>query len=130
MATLTPTLTLTSSDASADETLSLSVTDALTVTAPHVGMSKVACEASSGSVVALKPSGSANQYVYIKHTGKQSDGSTATTNQLAIKFASTESLRLAAEEFAFFPAKSDVVVNAISSSSHTILIEYAYWTAG
>ena len=128
MATLTPTLKLESTDISANETLGLSVTDTLTVGTPSQGMSKVATAASGGSVVALVPSGSDNQYVYIKHTGYQNDGSTATTNQLSVKFASQESLRLAAGEFAFFPSKSDVVVNVISSSSHTILIEYAYWT--
>jgi hypothetical protein len=129
MATLTPTLTLVSTDAITDESLGLSVTDTLTIGAPSTGMSKVATAASGGSVVALVPTGSANQYVYIKHTGYQSDGSTATTNQLSVKFASTEGLRLAAGEFTFFPSKSDVVVNVISASSHTILIEYAYWTA-
>ena len=128
MATLNATLTLSSTDASSD-TLSLTVNDTLTIGPPSTGVSKVACEASTGSVVALKPSGSANQYTYVKHTGYQADGTTATTNQLVIKFASTESLRLAAGEFAFFPTKSDVVVNAISSSSHVILIEYGYWTA-
>tara|TARA_R100001244_G_scaffold112790_1_gene83493 strand:+ start:395 stop:784 length:390 start_codon:yes stop_codon:yes gene_type:complete len=127
MATLTPTLTLTSTDLTSDA-LSLSVTDSLTASIPFIGPSKIAIAASGGSVTALVPSGSDNQYVYIKHTGYQNDGSTATTNQLSVKFASQESLRLAAGEFAFFPSKSDVVVNVISSSSHTILIEYAYWT--
>ena len=42
MATLTPTLTITSTDASADETLSLSVTDSLTIGPPSIGMSKIA----------------------------------------------------------------------------------------
>jgi hypothetical protein len=129
MATLTPTLKLESTDISANETLGLSVTDTLTVGTPSQGMSKVATAASGGSVVALVPSGSANQYVYIKHTGYQADGSTATTNQLSVLFTGTEGLRLAAGEFAFFPSKSDVVVNVVSASSHTILIEYAYWTA-
>ena len=40
MATLTPTLTLTSSDATS-ETLNLSVTDSLTVTDPSVGISRI-----------------------------------------------------------------------------------------
>ena len=39
MATLTPTLTLSSTDATSD-TLSLSVTDSLTVTDPSVGISR------------------------------------------------------------------------------------------
>ena len=128
MATLNATLTLASTDASSD-TLNLTVTDSLTIGPPSTGVSQTACEASTGSVISLKPTGSANQYTYVKHTGYQTDGSTATTNQLVVKFGTTESLRLAAGEFAFFPTKSNVVVNAISSSSHTILIEHGYWTA-
>ena len=41
MATLTPTLTLTSTDATTDQ-LSFSVTDSLSVTAPHIGLAKIA----------------------------------------------------------------------------------------
>ena len=41
MATLTPTLTLTSTDATTDQ-LAFSVTDSLSVTAPHVGLAKIA----------------------------------------------------------------------------------------
>ena len=41
MATLTPTLTLTSTDATTDQ-ISFSVTDSLSVTHPQVGLSKVA----------------------------------------------------------------------------------------
>ena len=40
MATLTPTLTLTSTDATSDQ-LALSVTDSLSVTAPHIGLAKI-----------------------------------------------------------------------------------------
>jgi len=129
MATLTPTLTLVSANTSADETLSLSVTDSLDIGAPTRGMSKIATNATGGDDITIVPSGAANQYVYIKHTGFQADGSTATTNQLSVKFASTEGIRLAVGEFAYFPSKSDVVVNIVSSGAHAILVEYAYFTA-
>jgi hypothetical protein len=129
MATLTPTLTLSSTDASSD-TLALSVTDSLTIGAPAIGVSKTAIAASGGTASVLKPSGSANQYFYIRHTGYQADGTTATTNQVAVELGgNTDLLRIAAGEWAFFPVKSDVIVEALSSSSHLILIEYAYWTA-
>tara|TARA_R110002050_G_scaffold298407_1_gene461684 strand:+ start:121 stop:513 length:393 start_codon:yes stop_codon:yes gene_type:complete len=130
MATITPKLTITSTTAVTGETLNISVDDQLTVVSPIVGLSVVDAEVTGGSVTAIKPSGAANQYVYVKHTGYQADGTSATTNQLVIKFASTESLRLAANEFAFFPCKSDVVVNIISSSTQVVKTEYAYWTAG
>ena len=129
MATLAPTLTLTSTTLTTDN-LNLSVSDSLTVGHPFIGVSKVAIAVSGGTATVLKPSGSANQYLYIKHTGYQTDGSTATTNQVAVELGgNTDLLRIAAGEFAFFPVKSDVVVEALSSSSQTILVEYAYWTA-
>ena len=140
---LNPTLTLESNSGSTgafeDAAISLSVTDELTIANPIVGISKIQAEASSGSLVTIKPSGSANQYVYIKNTGFQADGTTATTNQLSVFFNGTdtdgdtntlESLRLAADEFAFFPCMSNKVVQIRSSSSHVILTEYAYFTAG
>ena len=129
MATLTPTLTLTSSDTSSD-TLSLSVTDSLTVGAPAVGPSKVAVAASSGSETTFIASGADNQYTFIKHTGYQADGSTATTHQLAVGLGGNADLiRLKAGEFAWFPSKSSGTVTAKSASTHQILVEYAYWTA-
>jgi len=129
MATITAKLTLDSTNVSTNEGLNLSITDSLTVGPPSIGISQIAVAVTGGSDTALVPSGAANQYVYIKNTGYQSDGTTATTNQLSVKFASTEGLRIAAGEFAFLPSKSDVVINAVSSGSHTILVEYGYWTA-
>ena len=130
MATLTPTLTLASTDATSDTDMSFTVTGSLTVGQPHVGLSKTVAAADCGTATVLVPSGSANQYTYIKHTGYQADGTTATTNQLTIELGTdTDKLRLAAGEFCFFPAKSDVVVEVLSSSTHVILLEYAYWTA-
>jgi len=129
MATLTPTLKLDSTDATSDSAFSLTLTDALTVGQPQLGLSRKATEASSGSNVELIPTGSATKYVYIRHTGKQSDGSTATTNALNVYFNSEFSLVLLAEEFAFIPVRSTATVNAISASTHTIQVEYAYWSA-
>jgi hypothetical protein len=139
MATLTPKLTLDSSDHVTGETLSLSTTKGLGIVAPTVGLSMVDAEVTGGSLTDIKPSGSANQYVYVKHTGFQADGTTATTNQLAVFFTGTdtdgdtntiESIRLAAGEFAFFPCMSNKIVKVKSSSTHVIKTEYAYFTAG
>ena len=130
MATVTPTLTLKSSDAFSD-VIYFTVTDSLTTGAPSQSLTKVAIAASSGSASTLVAAGSANQYVFIRHTGYQSDGTTATTNQLAIELGgNTDLLRLSANEWCFFTSKSDEAVEALSSSSHTILVEYAYWTQG
>ena len=130
METLTPTLTITSTDASADETLSLSVTDSLTIGPPSIGMSKIAIANASGTASELVPAGSENQYVYIKHTGYASDGTTATTHEVCIELGgNTDLLRLKAGEFCFFTSKSSAAVEVLSSSTSTILVEYAYWTS-
>ena len=128
MATLTPTLTLASTDASSD-TLSISVTDSLTVGPPSTGVARVVLEASSGSVTAIKPAGSAgNHYLYVKHTGLQGDGTTDATAAVVLKLASTSLSVLVPGEWSYFNVINSGVINAISSSSETILLEYAYWT--
>ena len=76
----------------------------------------------------LIPSSAGIKYAYVKHTGKQTDGSTATTNNLIINFAGTAGLSLGPEEFAFFPAQASTEITGISSSSHTVLVECAYYT--
>ena len=129
MATLTPTLTLNSSDHIDGETLGLSVTDSLTVGPPSIGLSRVALEAGTGSVTVIKPAGSAgNHYLYVKHTGLQGDGSTTATNAIVLKLASTSLSVIQPGEFCFFNVINSGVINAISSSSETLLIEYGYWT--
>ena len=127
MATLVPTLTLTSSDALTD-TLSLSVTDSLTATTPIKSLSKKAVAAGGGGNTVLVPSSAGIKYTYIKHTGKQNDGSTATTNNLIINFGGTAGLSLGPEEFAYFPAQASTEITGISSSSHTVLVECSYYT--
>ena len=128
MATLNTTLTLASTDATSD-TLSMTVTDSLTIGAPSTGLSKIAIAVSSGTASVLVPAGTENQYVYIKHTGFQADGSTATANEVCIELGgNTDLLRLRSGEFCFFASKSSAAVEALSSSTSTILVEYAYWT--
>jgi len=129
MATLTPTLKLVSSDAIADEALSLSVTDSLTIGAPSLGVSKVAIAVAGGSDTTLVASSGNNKYVYVKHTGLQADAATSTTNEVVIDFGTTDSIRLNTGEFAWFPAKASTAITAISNSTETIIIEYAYWTS-
>ena len=110
-------------------TLSLSVTEAAIIGAPSLGPSKVAINVSSGADTTLVASSANNKYVYIKHTGVQADTSTATTNEVVVDFGTTDSIRLNTGEFAFFPAKASTIVTAISNSTETIIIEYAFWTS-
>jgi len=128
MATLTPTLTLASSDISSD-TLSVSATDSLTVGPPSVGISRVVLAANGGSDTAIKPAGSGgNHYLYVKHTGLQGDDSTTATNAVVLKLASTSLSVIQPGEWCFFNVINSGVINAISSSSETLTLEYAYWT--
>ena len=131
MATLTPTLKLVSSDVSS-EALSLSVTDSLTVGAPSVGPSRITAAISGGTKAAIDVAGGGNRYIYLKHTGFQANGSTATTNVLEVHIhdgsADRDTMRLKAGEFAYFPVLSASSVKVVSGSSHTILTEYAYYT--
>ena len=130
MATLIPTLSLSSTAATSDP-LSFSVTDSLTVGPPSVGISKVAINVAGGADITLVPSSAGNKYVYIKHTTFQADGSTASNNEIVIDFAAaaTDSIRINSGEFAFFPAKANTIITAVSNHTSTILVEYAYWTA-
>ena len=117
MATLTPTLTLTSADALSDE-LSFSVTDSLTIAQKVVSLSRVTT--STGDLTLFASSSYSRSYVYLKNM----DSSIA----MDIDFGSTASLNLAAGEFAFFPwhASQNIVVAA---DSGTPILEYAIFEA-
>ena len=117
MATLTPTLTLTSTDVTSDE-LSFSVTDSLSIDKKVVNISRVTT--STSDLTLFASSSYAKSYIYLKNT----DGSIA----MDIDFGSTASFNLAAGEFAFFPwhASENIVVVA---DSGTPILEYAIFEA-
>jgi len=117
MATLTPTLTLTSTDATSD-VLSISVTDSLAITKKVVNISRVT---TSTSDLTLFASGTySRSYVYLKNID--------TSIAMDIDFGTTASFNLAAGEFAFFPwhASQNILVAA---DSGTPTLEYALWEA-
>ena len=134
MPKLTPTLTLTSSDATSDS-LSFTVSDSLTIAAPLQGLSQVVATA-TGSQTVIVPASTNISYIYIKHTGT-TNGTTATTRQVDVEFTTDEAIaRLSAGEFLFMPvhhAEADVGVQLHvqhSSSSDVVQMEYAYFTKG
>ena len=116
MATLTPTLTLTSSDATSDE-LSFSVTDSLSITGDTVSISRIAL---STSDLTLLTTSYGKSYVYFKNT----DSSIVMT----IQFGGDSTFTLGAGEFAFFPWNGGANIVALSASG-TPLLEYALWEA-
>ena len=107
MATLTPTLTLASTDLTS-ETLNLSVTDSLTIS-KAVKFSRVTTS-SSGDTTILANATYTKSYVYLKNL----DSSIV----INVDFGSQIAIALGGGEFAFFPWESaaDVVVRAASGS--------------
>ena len=116
MATLVPTLTLTSSDATSDE-LSFSVTDSLSITGDTISISRIAL---STSDLTLLTTSYGKSYVYFKNT----DSSIVMT----IQFGGDSTFTLGAGEFAFFPWNGGANIVALSASG-TPLLEYALWEA-
>ena len=128
MATLTPTLTLVSTDAASDE-LNFSVTDTLTVKEPSVGLSKISASATGGDNVILT-SHSSIRYLYLRHTGKNAAGSDVTT-MLEVEIENGKSFaELGANEWMFVPVGQNggSVAVQLEAASGDIVAEYAYWT--
>ena len=117
MATLTPTLTLASTDIGSDE-LSLSVTDSLTVSQDVISPSKVKLTTSD---LEIGPTTYGKSYVYLKNTD----------DTIAINIEITDgnsAMQLAAGEFAFFPWTGASGIVAFSASG-TPYLEYAIFEA-
>ena len=145
MATLTPTLTLSSTDATSDA-LSFSVTDTLTVTAPAGSIQKISTAANplnaGAGILLTEAASTATTFVYLRHTGKlASDGTTdshATNDfiRLSNEDGDTDFIKLQPGEFCFFPLLefdgSDGGVEAgglkVEAASAAVMIEFAYWT--
>ena len=127
MATLTPTLTLTSTDATTDQ-LAFSVTDSLSVTSPTVGLSKVTVTTAGASTI-IVPNLDATRYFYLKHTGVDSSGSTVTTDIKVEEGDENWFSRLAPGEFLWVPLNADGGhLIQLETTGGTIVAEYAYWT--
>ena len=117
MATLIPTLTLTSEDITADQ-LAFSVTDSLNITKAVISPSKVAL--STGDLTLFAAASYTKSYVYLRNTDD--------TIAMDIDFGTQLSIQLAAGEFAFFPWESSGNIVA-KSASGTPSLEYAIFEA-
>ena len=122
MATLTPTLTLTSTDLFPDESLSLSLTDSLEVLGP-VTTKRVVLNSGASNLqtqIALLASGSTKSYVLLYNTSTATSGEIITIGDDTNGDAALEeiNLELAPGEFAFFPwnATRDIVADASSGT--------------
>ena len=146
MATLTPTLTLSSTDVFVDQPLSLSVTDSLTVEAPMTDISRMNTDDNIGygAGVIIDEIDQNNYYVYIKHTGILASDGTTTANATADYItlgkgdadAASNIIILYPGEFAFMPIQGDddgsdggaeVGGLKVTAASAAVQINYAYW---
>jgi hypothetical protein len=120
MATLIPTLTLTSADASSDE-LNIVVTDTLTTTEPSVGLSRKTITIADDQEL-VDDGVSGVFYFYAKNLDD--------TNFIILQTtASQQYARLSPGEFAFFPINDGNGLEARADTASCI-IEYAYWKKG
>ena len=117
MATLTPTLTLVSTDVSTDE-INFSVTDSLNITKAVISPSKIAL--STGDLTLFAAASYTKSYVYLKNTDD--------TIAMNFDFGSTLSMTLAGGEFAFFPWESSQNL-VVAAASGTPYLEYAIFEA-
>ena len=117
MATLTPTLTLVSTDATSDE-LNFSVTDTLTISNKVIAPSRV--KTSTGDLTLFASGSYSRSYVYLKNMDD--------TIAMDVDFGSTASFNIRPGEFAFFPwhASQNIVVAADSGTPY---LEYAIFEA-
>ena len=117
MATLTPTLTLASTDAASDE-INFTVTDTLTISNKVIAPSRVIT--STGDLTLFASASYSRSYVYLKNMDD--------TIAMDVDFGSTASFNIRPGEFAFFPwhASQNIVVAA---DSGTPVLEYAIFEA-
>ena len=130
MATLTPSLTLTSSDATSDTGFTFTVTDTLTLGQDFKGLSRKAITNVGANNIIQPTTDGQTYYLYVKHTGT-SDGSTAVTTTLGIELTGdTVFGKLAAGEFCFIPIGGHSLGVQLEASSGTIVAEFAYFVKG
>ena len=127
MATLTPTLTLSSTDTTSDA-LSFSVTDSLTVTSPLQSLSLVTVTTTGANTV-IVPSADARRFLFLRHTGVDSGGSTVTTDIKVEEGDENWFARVGPGEWMFVPLNADGAQTIqLETTGGTIVAEYAYWT--
>ena len=127
MATLIPTLTLSSTDATTD-LLNFSVTDTLSITAPHIGLAKTSVSTTGANNIIQPATDGQTYYVYVRHTGVDANGWDITTT-LNIELTGDVVIgKLAVGEFMFMPVGGHSLGVQLQASSGTIVAEYAYFT--
>ena len=120
MATLKPTLTISSTDATSDN-LDFSVTDTLTTAAPTINLSRIdVIHTGSGTEIITAAATNPHTYFYAKNTDD--------TNYVICRTAAgVEWGRLAPGEFMFMAVATTVGIEFLAVTA-TCIVEYGYWT--
>jgi len=128
MATLIPTLTISSADATSDM-LSFSVVDNLTIKAPSQSLSQVVVDTTGANNIIVPANDNKQTWVFVRHTGT-TDGSTTTAAHCDIELTGDVAIgTLKPGEFFWFPhcgngSSTGVQLQSVSGS---IQMEYGYW---
>mgnify|MGYP004452965265 FL=1 len=129
MATLIPTLTISSADATSDM-LSFSVVDNLTIKAPSQSLSQVVVDTTGANNIIVPANDNKQTWVFVRHTGT-TDGSTTTAAHCDIELTGDVAIgTLKPGEFFWFPhcgngSSTGVQLQSVSGS---IQMEYGYWS--
>ena len=121
MATLNATLTLASTDATSD-TLSMTVTDVLTVGVPSVGLSTKTLGGATSFNVYSDSGTDGSAYVYVKNTNTSDAFTAELKNDGDAAFGTLHN-----GEFAFYPIDINEGLT-VTATGGDVTIEYAYWT--
>tara|TARA_R100000479_G_scaffold16490_2_gene6372 strand:+ start:108 stop:497 length:390 start_codon:yes stop_codon:yes gene_type:complete len=129
MATLTPTLTLKSTDAFSD-VLNFTVTDSLTTTATSQGLTTIGVTNVGANNIIQSATDGQTRYVFVRNTGT-TDGSTGTSETVNVELTGDVVFgKLASGEFCFLPVGGHSLGVQLQSSSGTVQCEYAFFTKG
>ena len=127
MATLTPTLTVTSTDATTNQ-ISFSVTDSISVTDPFRGMSHESVTTTGGSHI-ITDAADSTKIIFIRHTGLDTSGSTVTTDLYVEDENDVRWAKLNPGEWLFVPANNGSASSVqLEASAGTIVAEYMYFS--
>tara|TARA_Y100000593_G_C4067196_1_gene217325 strand:- start:9 stop:404 length:396 start_codon:yes stop_codon:yes gene_type:complete len=129
MATLKPALTITGTAVDFGNALALSVSKSLTIDEPFVGISRITATTTGGDSL-IVPNVNSAKYVYLKHTGLNSAGSSSGTDKVKVETADgTSIMELKSGEFAFFPYFAGGACKLqLEADANTVQVEYAYFT--
>ena len=129
MPTLTPTLTLASTDALSDE-LNFTVTDSLSITAPSVNLGLLVVDTTGANNIIVPANDNKQTWLFVRHTGT-SDGTSTTSAHVDIELTGDVAIgTLKSGEWLWFPhcgngASKGVQLQAVGSA---VQVEYGYWS--